>query len=40
MSSSELISLGAREAVAKLREGEITPLDLIDAAEQRIAAVE
>ena len=40
MSSSELISLGAREAVAKLREGEITPLDLIDAAEQRIAAVD
>lgn len=31
-----LIKLTAREAVAKLRAGEISPLDLIDAAEARI----
>jgi amidase len=32
-----LIKLTAREAVSKLRTGEITPLDLIDAAEERIS---
>jgi len=40
MSSSELIALSAREAVSRLKTGEITPLDLIDAAEERIAAVD
>ena len=38
--SDELIRLTATEAVAKLKRGEITPLDLIDAAERRIAEVE
>lgn len=36
----ELIHMTATEAVGHLRSGEITPLDLIDAAEQRITAVE
>jgi amidase len=36
----QLIRLTAGEAVAKLKAGEITPLELIDAAERRIAAVE
>src|SRR5258707_13601547 len=36
----ELIRLSAREAVAKLRAKEITPLELIDAAAARIAAIE
>jgi amidase len=36
----ELIRLTACEAVARLERGEITPLDLIDAAERRIAEVE
>jgi amidase len=36
----ELINLTAREAVALLQRGEITPLELIDAAERRIGAVE
>jgi len=36
----ELIRLTAREAVARLRRGDITPLELIDAAERRIAEVE
>jgi len=40
MSSSELVSLSAREAVARLKSGEISPLELIDAAEERIAAVD
>ena len=40
MSSSELIALSAREAVAYLKKREITPLELIDAAEERIAAVD
>jgi amidase len=40
MSSSELVSLSAREAVARLKSKEISPLDLIDAAEARIAAVD
>ena len=38
--NDELIKLTAGEAVALLKRGEITPLDLIDAAESRIAAVE
>jgi amidase len=38
--SEELIRLTATEAVARLKKGEISPLDLIDAAERRIAAVE
>jgi amidase len=37
MSSSELIRLTAVEAVDRLKRGDITPLDLIDAAERRIA---
>ncbi len=36
----DLIRLTATAAVEKLRLGEISPLDLIDAAERRIAAVE
>jgi amidase len=40
MSSSELVSLSAREAVARLKSREISPLELIDAAEERIAAVD
>jgi amidase len=39
-SRDELIGLTAREAVACLKRGDITPLDLIDAAERRIAEVE
>ncbi len=38
--SSDLIQLTAREAVRRLAKGDITPLDLIDAAEKRIAACE
>ena len=38
--SSELTRMTATEAVARLRKGEISPLDLIDAAEARIAAVD
>jgi amidase len=38
--SDELIRLTATEAVARLKRGEISPLDLIDAAAARIAAVE
>jgi amidase len=38
--SDELIRLTASEAVARLKRGDITPLDLIDAAERRIAEVE
>jgi amidase len=37
--SDELIRLTATEAVARLRQREISPLDLIDAAASRIAAV-
>lgn len=40
MSSSELISMSAREAVSRLKTREISPLELIDAAEERIAAVD
>jgi amidase len=36
----ELIGLTARSAVARLRNGEISPLELIDAAASRIEAVE
>src|SRR5215510_3242091 len=38
--SNELIRLTATQAVTRLKRGDITPLDLIDAAEQRIAEVE
>lgn len=38
--SDDLIRLTATEAVARLRRREISPLELIDAAEERIAAVE
>ena len=38
--SEELIRLTATEAAARLKSREISPLDLIDAAERRIAAVE
>jgi amidase len=38
--SQDLIRLTAREAKRRLEAGEITPLDLLDAAEKRIAACE
>jgi len=38
--TDDLIRLTATEAVARLKTGEISPLELIDAAEKRIAAVE
>jgi amidase len=38
--SEELIRLTASEAVRKLKQKEVSPLELIDAAEKRIAAVE
>jgi amidase len=38
--SDDLIRLSATEAVSLLKRGEVSPLDLIDAAEARIAAVE
>ncbi len=38
--SNELIKLTAREAIRRLEVREITPLDLIDAAAERIAACE
>src|ERR1700689_3888911 len=38
--TQDLIRLTATEAVARLRKREISPLDLIDAAEARIAEVE
>ena len=40
MPSDELIRLTATEAVARLRRKEVSPLELIDAAEVRIAAVD
>jgi len=40
MPANELIRLTATEAVAQLKRGEISPLELIDAAAARIAAVE
>lgn len=36
----DLVTLSAVEAVRLLRQGEISPLDLIDAAEARVAAVD
>jgi amidase len=38
--ASDLVRLTATEAVGLLKKGEVSPLELIDAAEQRIAAVE
>ncbi len=38
--TEELVSLTAREAVARLMKKDISPLDLLDAAERRILAVE
>ncbi len=38
--AQDLIRMTATEAVARLRKREISPLDLIDAAESRIAEVE
>jgi amidase len=38
--SNELIRLTAREAIRRVLAGEITPLDLIDAAERRVADCE
>lgn len=38
--SDDLIRLTAREAVHRLKRGEISPLDLLDALEKRIAAVD
>jgi len=38
--TDELIRMTAREAVRRLGKKEITPLDLIDAAEKRIASCE
>jgi amidase len=38
--SDDLIRITATEAVARLKRREISPLDLIDAAEKRIASVE
>ena len=38
--AQDLIRMTATEAVARLRKREISPLDLIDAAEARIAEVE
>ena len=39
-SGDELVRLTATQAVALLRQREITPLELIDAAEERIAAID
>ncbi len=38
--SDEMIRLTATEAVARLRRGEVSPLELVEAAAARIAAVE
>ncbi len=38
--NDDLIRLSARQAVARLKAGELSPLDLIDAAAARIEAVE
>ncbi len=38
--SDDLIRITATEAVARLKRREISPLDLIDAAEKRIGSVE
>ena len=37
---SELCKLSAREAVKRLKRGDVTPLELIDAAAKRISEVE
>lgn len=37
---NELIQLTARHAVELLRKGEVSPLELVDAAADRIGAVE
>jgi Asp-tRNA(Asn)/Glu-tRNA(Gln) amidotransferase A subunit family amidase len=37
---TELWTLTARQAVDRLRAGEVSPLELIAAAEERIAAIE
>ena len=39
-SNSELIALTAREAVRLLRAGDVSPVDLVDAAAERIATVD
>ncbi|NNE82889.1 MAG: amidase [Alphaproteobacteria bacterium] len=39
-SNSELIALSAREAVGLLRAGEVSPVEMVDAAADRIAAVD
>jgi amidase len=39
-SGDELVRLTATQAVALLRQREITPLELIDAAAERIAAID
>tara|TARA_A100001037_G_C15149755_1_gene638418 strand:- start:529 stop:1953 length:1425 start_codon:yes stop_codon:yes gene_type:complete len=40
MTSSDLVSLTARDAVALLKKGDVAPLELVDAAADRIAAVD
>jgi amidase len=40
MPASELVSLSAREAVARLKKGDVSPLELVDAAAERIAEVD
>jgi amidase len=37
---NELVKLTARDAVALLRKGEVTPVEMVDAAAERIAEVE
>ena len=37
---NELVKLTAREAVAALKKGDVTPVELVDAAAERIAEVE
>ena len=39
-SNSELIALSAREAVGLLRTGEVSPVEMVDAAAARIEAVD
>ena len=38
--TSDLVCLTATDTVARLKRGEITPLDLIDASAARIAELE
>ena len=40
MSLTELTRLSARDAVALLRRGEVSPVELVDAAAERIAEVD